>query len=165
MVVRHAKSDYPLGVPDSHRPLAERGRHDAPLMGRWIAGFVGAVDVAVVSPAVRAQQTWQLLAGAMPQPSEVRSDARIYEAWGSRLVDVVVDLPYEARTAIIVGHEPGVSDLALHLSNQENHKLHRRIASRYPTCGVTVLQSTHGWDEFAPGCARLVEFVAPKDFA
>ncbi|MGV1004752.1 MAG: SixA phosphatase family protein [Candidatus Nanopelagicales bacterium] len=165
VVVRHAKSDYPPGVPDFARPLAERGRGAAPVMGRWIAGNVDPIEVALVSPAKRAQETFALLSSELPALGEIRTDERIYEAWGNRLVQVVSELPTQVEVAVLVGHEPGVSDLALHLSDGQNHKLHRRIAEKYPTCGVAVLRTAAEWADLVPGCAELSEFVAPGDFA
>lgn len=164
VVVRHAKSAWPEGVPDAQRPLGPRGRDDAPRMGRWIAGRFGAPDVVVRSPAVRVAQTWELLATQLPQPGEVLVDGRIYHAWGGELVAVVRALPAAAGTAILVGHEPGVSQLTLSLADRANHELRYRLSGKFPTCAVAVLESQLPWEQFGPGCAQLVEFVTPKDF-
>lgn len=163
VLVRHAKSAWPFGVPDRERPLAPRGQQDAPRMGRWIAGNVGAVDYAVLSPAARVQQTWALLSAEL-ECGEVATDFRIYEAWGTHLVDVLREAPEDARTVVLVGHEPGVSELALTLANNQNHLLRRRIGDKYPTCAVAVLATARPWAELVPAGADLVDFVAPKDF-
>lgn len=164
VVVRHAKSAWPDGVPDQERPLGPRGRDDAPRMGRWIAGRYGNPDVVVRSPAVRVSQTWELLAESMPDPGQVVIDGRIYHAWGAELMAVVRAIAAPARTALLVGHEPGVSQLTLSLADRANHELRYRISGKFPTCAVAVLESTLPWEQFGPGCAALVEFVAPKDF-
>jgi phosphohistidine phosphatase len=79
-------------------------------------------------------------------------------------MDVVRDLPEPATTALVVGHEPGVSELTLTLANSSNHVLRRRVSHKYPTCAVAVLSAPRPWSGFAPGCADLADFVAPKDF-
>jgi phosphohistidine phosphatase len=163
VVVRHAKSAWPYGVADQERPLAPRGRLDAPRIGRWIQGNVGRVDFVVLSPAVRVAQTWELIAGELGH-GQVVADSRVYQAWGWHLLDVVKELPEQAATALVVGHEPGVSELTLTLANSSNHVLRRRISHKYPTCAVAVLSSARAWDQFTPGCADLADFVVPKDF-
>jgi phosphohistidine phosphatase len=132
-------------------------------MGRWINRVAGPIDVAVLSPAARVEQTWALLGAELDQVGVVHVDSRIYEAWGVHLVDVIRELPEDFSTVLVVGHEPGVSELSLTLANGHNHVLRRRISHKYPTCGVAVLESTLPWSDFVPACAELVHFVAPKD--
>ena len=60
ILLRHAKSDWSGSAPDFDRPLAERGRAQAPLAGRWLANHVDRIDLAIVSPAERARETWEL---------------------------------------------------------------------------------------------------------
>jgi phosphohistidine phosphatase len=132
-------------------------------MGRWIESNVGRIDIVVLSPAMRVAQTWELL-GAELDHGQVKTDPRVYQAWGSHLLDVVRELPDEAVTALVVGHEPGVSELSLTLANSRNHMLRRRVSHKYPTCAVALLQATRSWYQFAPSCAELSQFVAPRDF-
>ncbi len=163
VVVRHAKSAYPVGVPDHERPLGPRGLRDAPRMGQRIQELVGAVDVAVVSPARRTQQTWQLLGEQLEQPPEVLTDPRIYEGWGEHLIDVVGDLPADARTVLILGHEPGVSELVLTLAERTPSELRTRVATKFPTCAFAVLRSDRPWSAVGAESASLELFTAPKD--
>src|SRR5690625_5108607 len=77
ILVRHAKSDWSAPVDDQHRPLARRGRRQAPATGRWLAQHLPAPDLVLVSVAVRAQQTWELLASELPELSELPRDAPV----------------------------------------------------------------------------------------
>jgi phosphohistidine phosphatase len=163
VVVRHAKSAYPDGVPDVGRPLAERGIADAPRMGARVRELVGPVDVAVVSPAQRTRQTWALLADVLDPVPDVRVDDRIYREWGAGLLDVVRDLPGTAATALLVGHEPGVSELVLRLADHGDRVLRERIDLKFPTCAVAVLTLAGAWPDARPGSAALEAFVTPKD--
>ena len=136
VVVRHAKSDWTNEVPDAGRPLAERGRRDAPLIGRWIAEHVGGVDLVLCSPATRARQTWQLAgAGLDPRPP-VRYEERIYTSSPSGLLGVLDELPDDAGTVVLVGHNPSLTDLVTLLSGA-SHEL--------KTSAVAVLRWTGSW--------------------
>lgn len=163
VLVRHAKSAWPDGVADWERPLAPRGRSDAPRMGRWIQRNVGQIELVVLSPAVRVAQTWDLL-GAEVSHGDVTTDSRVYQAWGSHLLDVVRELPESVQVALVLGHEPGVSELALTLANRNNRNLRGRVSCKYPTCAVALLTSNRPWREFGLGCAEFKDFVAPRDF-
>jgi phosphohistidine phosphatase len=163
VVVRHAKSAWPSGVPDRSRPLGPRGVGDAPRMGRLLRQRVGSPDIAVISPAVRAQQTWELLAEQLPGEPELRVDDRVYDEWGALMIDVVRELPARAQTALIVGHEPGVSRLVLQLADRSNPQDRERIRVKFPTCAVAVLGADGPWSAFEPGAAGLEWFRTPRD--
>ncbi len=162
-MVRHAKSAWLPGVPDRARALAPRGESDAPRMGARIRELVGDIDIAVVSPAQRAQQTWQLLRTELPSVGDERTDERIYEEWGSGLLMVVRELPDQVRTAVLVGHEPGVSELVLALADDSRRELRERIDAKFPTCAVAVLGFASSWGDWRRGAAELEQFATPKD--
>ncbi len=163
LVVRHAKSAWPPGVPDRDRPLGPRGLRDAPLMGRRIRELVGSVDVVMVSPTQRTQQTWALLNAELGHTGQIRTEQRIYDAWGAHMLDLVRDLPDDARTVLILGHEPGVSELVLGLAGAAHADLRDVVATKFPTCAVALLTADRPWSAFAPGCASLESFTTPRD--
>ena len=111
VVVRHAKSDWEVRTDDRHRPLAARGRRQAPMCGRWIRDNVGAIDLAVVSVAARASQTWQLLAAELDSAVPVQASEPAYTFDGDDLVDLVRGLPEGAATVALVSHNPAVEEL------------------------------------------------------
>jgi phosphohistidine phosphatase len=115
VVVRHAKSDWHHDLPDDERPLAARGRREAPLIGPWVAQHVGEVDVAVCSTAVRTRET---LALSGITAGSVRHDERVYAASYQDLMSVLDELPDEVATAALIGHNPGLSDLVRTLTNE-----------------------------------------------
>jgi len=163
VVVRHAKSAWPPGVPDRKRPLGPRGLRDAPRMGARIREQVGRPDLAVVSPAARAQETWQLLAEEIGPVPEVRTDDRIYDEWGALMIDLVRELPGGAATVVLVGHEPGVSRLVLQLADRANAAERDRISAKFPTCAAAVLAVAGAWAGAVPGSATLEWFRTPRD--
>ncbi|HET9138254.1 histidine phosphatase family protein [Actinophytocola sp.] len=118
VVVRHAKSDWSAALPDWQRPLAERGRRDAPVIGAWLADQVGAVDLVLCSPAERARQTWRLAGARLDPAPPVREDQRIYAASPTQLLTVLAELPDELHRVILVGHNPGLTELVEHLCGE-----------------------------------------------
>lgn len=153
VVVRHAKSDWSYGLPDDQRPLADRGRRDAPAIGRWLAQHVARPDVVVCSPAQRAQQTWQLAGACLDQQPPVRHDPRVYGASPDTLLGVLAELPEEARTAVLVGHNPGLTELVTVLSG-ELHEL--------KTSAVAVLTWTGSWADAYARSARLAAHTTAR---
>ena len=161
--MRHAKSAWPPGVPDRARPLGPRGLRDAPRMGQRIRDLAGTVDVAVVSPTQRTQETWALINQEIGHTGPVITDPRIYDAWGAHMLDLVRELPDDARTVLILGHEPGVSELVLSLADHAHADLRDRVATKFPTCAVALLRADLPWSAFVPGCAALEAFTTPRD--
>ena len=111
VVVRHAKSDWSIPADDHDRPLAPRGRRQAPAIGRWIAAHLPPLDLAVVSTAARAAQTWDLAAAELPAPPPARAEPAAYTFSGEDLLELVRQLPESARTVCLVGHNPAVEEL------------------------------------------------------
>jgi phosphohistidine phosphatase len=133
ILLRHAKSDWTGSDADHDRPLAKRGRRQAPEAGQWLAEHAGAIDLAVVSTAARAQQTWQLASAPLRPPPPVRDEERVYAASAAELLRVVRTLPVDARVVAVVGHNPGLEDLATALVD---------AAVEMPTSALAVI----GWD-------------------
>lgn len=160
VLLRHAKSDWP-DVADHDRPLAKRGRRDAPEVGRWLGvrGYVP--DFVVCSTARRARQTWDLaaagLAEAVPGAAPpVRYESRVYEATVLGLLMLVREFPESSRTVLVVGHNPGIAELAFGLTDPPP-----QAPAGFPTAAVAVLALPGTWAEAAPAHARLVDFAVP----
>lgn len=146
ILLRHGKSDWSGGEPDHLRPLARRGRRQVPEAGRWLADNVGGIDLAVVSPAVRTRETWRLAAAELAVPPPVREDARVYGGSVPSLLGVVRELPEEAATVVLVGHNPGLEDLVASLTG------HRESI---PTSALAVIDLPGSWSAAAGQTAVL----------
>jgi phosphohistidine phosphatase len=161
VLLRHAKSDWP-DVADHDRPLAKRGRRDAPVVGDWLGRSGYAPDAVVCSTARRARETWELAAGGLAAAGgaapEVRYEPRVYEASVLGLLMLVREFPAGWRTALIVGHNPGMAELTVGLTDPPPEP-----PSAFPTGAVAVLGLPGGWAEAGPGEARLLAFAAPAD--
>ena len=118
ILFRHAKSDWSGMEADIRRPLAQRGRRQAPKAGRWLVANIDRIDLAILSPATRAQQTWELVAAELPAPPPTRIEERVYAASDRRLLAVVRDLTADIDTVALVGHNPGVEECVFTLTGQ-----------------------------------------------
>lgn len=112
ILLRHAKSDYPAGVPDHERPLSERGRRNASTIADHLRPFLepGRSLGVAVSSARRAQETWAIAAPQLPPAKQLWTDRQLYLAEPSDLLEVT--RAFETDIGILVGHNPGLSDLA-----------------------------------------------------
>lgn len=144
------------------RPLAARGRDAAPRMGRYLAEEGLLPDLVVVSAARRTRETWELVEPHV-DATEIRFDARIYEAPASRLLAVVRESPSRARSVLMIGHNPGFEDLAKLLVGHGDRYAFARLTQKYPTAGLAVIDfDRENWSEIAPRSGRLDRFVTPK---
>jgi phosphohistidine phosphatase len=163
MLLRHAKSAWPEGVGDHERPLAQRGRGAAPGIGRYMAEHELLPDLAIVSTARRAQETWELVAPALGRDSTRRDEPRIYEAGWEAILEVIRETKAGVRTLLVIGHNPGLQDLATALIGKGEKSELARIRQKFPTAGLAVIEFAFGgWSEVATGGGRLERFVTPK---
>ncbi|MEU6245560.1 histidine phosphatase family protein [Streptomyces sp. NPDC047024] len=169
VVLRHAKSAWPEGIPDHDRPLGPRGLRDAPAAGRalTVPGLglpdLSLPDLALCSTAVRARRTWELAAAEWAVPPPVRFERRIYEASPARLLEVVRETPSEVRTLLLIGHSPGLEGLITGLAGEAAGDTLERVRAKFPTSALAVLDwAGPDWTALAPGAARLTSVTVPR---
>jgi phosphohistidine phosphatase len=165
LLLRHAKSAYPQGVADIDRPLNGRGREAAPLMGAYIAREGLTPDHVMVSPARRTQETWAASRAELPE-SPMETVPSIYEAPAARILDAIRSAPAEATTLLVIGHNPGLGDLALRLVGEGPKDLQKDLREKFPTAALAVFAfDAEGWEDIAAGGGRLLRFVRPRQLA
>jgi phosphohistidine phosphatase len=165
IVVRHAKAAWPEGVADEERPLAGRGRRDAPRAGRWLAAQGWLPDHVICSPARRTRETLTLISGEWEIEPPVDFDARVYAAELATLLAVVRGAPPSARTLMLVGHNPGMHGLTMALvGDSVPEDAVERVEQKFPTCAIAMLEAPASWSALAPGRALLTRFAVPDDF-
>ncbi|MFJ8387683.1 SixA phosphatase family protein [Streptomyces sp. NPDC094438] len=163
VVLRHAKSAWPDGVADHERPLAARGRRDAPAAGRLLCGTDCLPDLVLCSTAVRARETCELAVAEWGSPPSVRHEPRLYAADAAALLDVVRQIPYEIETLLVIGHNPGLADLVLTLAGEGLGDALDRLGTKFPTCAVAVLAwHGHTWRDLEAGAAVLTDLAVPR---
>ena len=159
ILLRHAKSDWP-DLPDCERPLAKRGRRDAPRIGKWLHEHGYRPDVVVCSDARRTRQTWDLVAPELGGSPAVRFEPRAYAASAQTLLYLAQELPDRYRSALLIGHNPGLSELAGNLAEPGRDN---GPGISLPTAAVAILEFPGDWPALTPGKARLVNLTTPAD--
>jgi phosphohistidine phosphatase len=167
VLLRHAKSAWPHGVPDHERPLAGKGRRNAQATGEWFVAEGPRPDLVLCSDALRARHTWEIVAsvleselGASPT---VLLEPALYAADPDDLLSVLHGVPADVRTVVVVGHEPTMSQASSLLAGQGSDLIALgRIRTKFPTNGVAVLRFTVPWSLVAPGTGVLEGFAVPR---
>jgi phosphohistidine phosphatase len=160
VLLRHAKSAYPDGVPDHDRPLAPRGRREAGLAGDWMRSNLPAIDAVLCSTATRARET--LAHTGIDAP--VRYVDRLYDAVPGTVIDEITHVDDNVGVLLLVAHEPTMTQVALGLAGAEhsNTAAAERISTKYPTSAMAVFRVTASWKGIELGSAELVDFHVPR---
>jgi phosphohistidine phosphatase len=149
VILRHAKSEHPEGVADADRPLSERGHADAAAAGAWLLHSGLHPDLVLCSPARRTRQTWHGVALALTTAPEVRYETAIYSGSVRSLIATVRAAAPEASTVLLIGHNPGLSELSALLDPDGAD------VSGLRTAGIAVHTFTGAWTELGNDAARL----------
>lgn len=159
MLLRHAKSDRPVGVNDHERPLAARGLRQSKEMGRYLAKQALVPDLAIVSTAKRTQDTWRLVSAALDSEVALCREPRIYEATPDDILQVVTETDSCVKVLLLVGHNPGFERLATGLAGAGRPAALSRLEREFPTAALAVIDfSVDNWTEVAAGGGYLERF-------
>jgi len=165
LLLRHAKSDWGQpGQDDFDRPLAPRGRRAAPLMGKYLRAQGLLPDLVLCSGAQRARETLELLLTALASTPQISYLKTLYLASPSRLLTVLRRQSPETGRLLLIGHNPGLHQLALGLTGRQRGAAWQRLAEKYPTAALARFEVA-AWSQLGEAPAKLVEFVRPRDLA
>ena len=156
-IFRHAKSswDFP-DLTDHDRPLNKRGKRDAPIMGERLKESGIRPSLIVSSPAVRAWKTARTVAKQIGYPVEfLQREPGLYHAGVNKLLDIIAVQDDGFNNIVIVGHNPGLTDLA--------NELVPGLTSNLPTAGFIAIRiDTDDWDLRTRESADLLVYDYPK---
>ena len=164
ILFRHAKAEpSEPGMEDRARALTERGRKDAAKIGAYMAGHALIPDRVVISPAGRTQETWKYTATAFrPAPAAMSAD-RLYDATPHAIFAVIKEAPRAAHTLLVVGHNPGLHEVAQMLIASGDLEARERLQEKLPTSGLVIIDfAFDDWSKLHPQSGRLERFVSPK---
>ncbi len=155
-LLRHAKSSWDnSGLSDFERPLNDRGFAAAPVMGKALREREFVPELIISSPAKRARQTAELVKESAEIEGELRFDGRIYAASTSELVAVIAETADDAKSLMLVGHNPGFENMVSVLTGKYE---------TMPTAAVAVIDiEIEKWSEISPECGVLRELLRPKE--
>jgi phosphohistidine phosphatase len=163
LVLRHGKSQRGVGRSDFGRSLVERGRLDVQRMAAWMQAQGLVPEHVVSSTAVRAKETVDAACKTMGIAiDEVRFDPRAYAATPSVLLAVVADSPREARSVLLVGHNPGLERLVVFLAGTALGAPPRE-RKLLPTAALAVLETDRDWAALSAGCSALISLTRPAE--
>ena len=170
VLLRHAKSSWDdPRLRDHERPLSPRGVRAAPEMGRWMAREGYVPQRVLCSDAVRTRQTWALMTDPVAgrgAPPELSIEPDLYLASPRGVLRLVVQRGDDVDVLLVIGHNPGMHDLASALARPDSTEAAARLAHKFPTAAVAVLDfDVEHWSDLRPGGGRLAAFVRPKDLA
>lgn len=167
VIARHAKSDWnDWSLADHDRPLAPRGIKALSRMRDHVAGSVQP-DLVLCSSALRTQETLAGIREALPDDVEIRVEAELYGADASSLVDRLREVDDAVTSVMLVGHNPGLHDLAVDLIGAgrdpgDEAAGWEQLVAKFPTGAIATLSTTVAWPDINSGCADLDDFFTPR---
>jgi len=166
-LLRHAKAaPGDPGLSDHDRPLTEAGMRAATAIGQAMRKSGLTPDVVLVSSALRTQQTFTALeaAGVWDEWPNMDTIPTLYMATGSQIRDTLRELGETVRSALVIGHNPGMHELAMALAGPANPRPElARLNEGYPTAALTEFLVTTPWRRLGPGASSLQRFLQATD--
>jgi phosphohistidine phosphatase len=155
LMLRHAKSDWDdTSLRDFDRPLASRGKRDAPRMGKALKERGPMPDLVISSPATRAKATIEAFIPAAGLELTPQFEDSIYEAHSAELMRIIHNIPDTSNCAIMVGHNPGFENTVSRLTNTATHM---------PTAALACIElPIDRWEDAEDGQGTLVWLLTPK---
>lgn len=163
-LLRHAKSGWDDPVTrDFDRPLNPRGRRAARTIGAEMKAQGLAFDLVMASPARRVTETLDEVAAGYGDVAP-NYDERLYLASVATLLDIVRHAPDSVGRLLLVGHNPGLEELALRLARRDSDRLRGEVEVKYPTGTVAEIElPVERWAEVREGTGRIARFIRPRD--
>ncbi|MDC7786755.1 histidine phosphatase family protein [Rhodoplanes sp. TEM] len=164
ILLRHTKADPAgAGISDHARPLNVRGIAAADRIGAYMARHHLMPDGVVCSTAQRTRETWARVAQQFGDPPAATFERRVYDASTERLLATLRDVRDEAHAVLVVGHNPGLHQLATTLIATGDVEDRERLREKLPTGGLVVIDfAVDAWKDVHPRGGRLDRFVTPR---
>ncbi len=164
-LLRHAKSSWSdPTLPDHERPLAQRGRRDAKRIGKHLVRLGIEPELVLCSSARRARETLEGIRPALGTTSTVKVDPDLYGASSDKLLEQIRGVPEGVTSLMLIGHNPGLQDLALALALPGPQLA--RLEVKFPTAALATLSlAKASWRELSGDDAELAAYVVPKELA
>jgi phosphohistidine phosphatase len=149
---------------DFDRPLAKRGRNAARQVAAWLTKSDIRPSIVLCSPAVRTRETLELIRDAIGPDTKVVLDKRLYLAEMDDLLARIREVDSDVACLLMIGHNPGLQDLAVALAASAAKRERARLAEKFPTAGMARYDvDAARWADIDPANVELVEFLRPAD--
>jgi phosphohistidine phosphatase len=164
LLLRHAKAAPGIGRDDFERELTASGEVDARGIGDFLASHDLIPELILYSGARRTRETAEIVIGRLNGEVERQENNGLYDASRYLILALLRQISDKFATVLVVGHNPGMSEVAYSLSGAGDKPIRQRLAAKYPTCGLAVLEfEGDSWAGLAAHVARLEAFVTPAD--
>lgn len=163
LLLRHAKSSWDqLDVADHARPLAPRGRRAATSLGAHLRGLGKPPDLVLCSSSARTVETLERIRPALPTGTTIEVEEGLYGADADELLAHVRHVPETVACVLLIGHNPGIGDLAVMLAGLGDRAARAAMAAKFPTAALASLAIDQRWSAVEAGAATLDEFWTPR---
>lgn len=164
MLLRHAKAVQQSRGDDFARDLQDKGHRDAARLGSYLRSHDLVPDVALVSTSARTRQTFDGLTATIEAPVAASYDEMLYNATAGEIRAMLKTTTPGVRTLMILGHNPGIADLALMLSRDGDLAEIARMRNRFAPCSLAIIASdAEDWADVGASGGRLDLFLQPED--
>lgn len=164
LLFRHAKAERSEpGMEDRGRKLIEKGRKDAATIGAYMASHGLIPDRVMISPSTRTQETWKFAAAALRRAPAGTPVEGLYDATPHAILAVIKEAPASAHTLLLIGHNPGLHELAQILVASGDIEIREQLREKLPTSGLLIIDFAFDeWTKLHPHSGRLERFITPK---
>lgn len=161
-LMRHAKA-VQVAETDQARPLAGRGRRDARAAGALLAARGEGPGLALVSPALRTRESWELVRAGLGADPQVWFDQTLYDGGGPALVELLAAVEPDVSSVIVVGHDPTMSVVGAAFSDgHADPAVESALSEGFKTAAVACFDVPVPWEDVNAGRLRLTSFDVPR---
>jgi phosphohistidine phosphatase len=162
ILLRHGKSSWSDStLADIDRPLAPRGERASKRIAKYMRRKRLRPDLVLCSPSLRTRQTLEAIEPSLGKGCSVELVPQLYAASELELLERLQALPEPVNSVMLIGHNPGLQDLALVLASRGADL--PRLEEKFPTGGLaTLVVESETWAALGPGVAELVDYVVPR---
>lgn len=163
-LLRHAKAVVADGrLPDFDRPLADRGHRESAELARLLAERSYAPARVLCSSSRRTRETLAPLLAAWPTDASIEVTRALYNADAGHLLALIHGQDAGSRSLMLVGHNPGIEQLARALAGSGDEHAQRRLRDHYPPAGFAVIDfEMSSWTDLRPGAGHLTAYETPR---
>ena len=161
-LLRHAKSSWAESVPDHDRPLARRGSRAARMMAEHLVAAGVRPTLVLCSSAARTRATLDALRPALHR-SVVSVEPALYGADSAEILDRLRRVEPDVESVMVIGHNPGLQDLAIELAGNGERATLDRLHAKFPTGALATLDlGETSWSVLGAGQTSLTDLMVPK---
>ena len=161
-LLRHAKSDRDEALEDHERPLSRRGRDAARRVGETLPSALGVLDLVLCSTSLRTKETAKLVLARFAPSPPVRFEKALYLAGRGALIRRLSQLDESAGAVMVIGHNPGLHELALALAAPDSPRYPALASGKFPTTARASFAIDGSWASIARSRHKLTDYVTAK---